>query len=234
MKNDTLSTSPVMDMVKPGYLAITNLLNEDNIRKILAIALARGGEFAEIYAEYAIVNGLSLEERKIRQAQSGISQGIGIRVINGEQTGYAYSESLDFESVSRAARTASTIANHGFSDFNNTLSFNVTEHGNNSPVKIYPDQVETSRKADYLWRANEAGYSQDKRITHVEASIWDAAKVVFIANSEGYCATDQRIMLKLNVGVLAQQNGGRLAGRHGGVGCNAPVAVKAVMLDLSC
>ena len=86
------------------------LLTESNISSILGTALSRGGEIAEIYAEVSLINGISLEENKIRQAQSGVSQGIGIRVLHGEKTGYAYSEIFDLSDILKAAKTAAFIA----------------------------------------------------------------------------------------------------------------------------
>jgi TldD protein len=204
-------------MVKPGYDAITNLLSTENIEKIFAQALNRGGEFAEIYAEYSVVNGLSLEENKIRQAQSGIMQGIGIRVLSGEKTGYAYSERFNMVDLLHAAKTASMIADNQMQP-GRSMNLKAIDVPNNSPIKIYPDDIEIKRKADLLWRANRAAFDEDKRVYQVEGSLWDAMKVVVIANSDGLYAADQRIMLKFNVMVLVEDNGNKQMGHHGGGG----------------
>jgi TldD protein len=213
---ETLITLPVAKMVKPGFDAITNLLSAENIDKILAQALGRGGEFAEIYAEYSVVNGLSLEENKIRQAQSGIMQGIGIRVVSGEKTGYAYSERLDLMDLLQAAKTASMIAD-GAAKYNR-VHLRAIAVPENSPIRIYPEQVEIKQKSDLLWRANKAAFDEDKRIYQVEGSLWDAMKVVIIANSDGGFAADQRTMLRFNLMALIEENGNKQVGHHGGGG----------------
>ncbi len=218
MINESLIKTPVAKMVKPGYDAITDILSIDNIKKIIDQAQSRGGEFAEIYAEYAVINGLSLEENKIRQAQSGIMQGIGIRVISGEKTGYAYSERFDMPSLLHAASTASLIADHSPSSSVNRLEPHIVNTPIYSPVKVYPDEIEVKQKSDLLRRANTAAFDEDKRVYQVEASLWDSMKIVVIANSDGLFTADQRIMLKLNVMALVRENENRQMGHHGGGG----------------
>jgi TldD protein len=214
----SLFPPPIAEMVKPGLDAITALLTPENIDKILSQALSRGGEFAELYAEYSVTNGISLEENKIRQAQSGISQGIGIRVISGEKTGYAYSERFDMSDLLQAANTASAIANQSVLENRKSLIFQAGKVPNYSGIKTYPDEVAVKSKADLLWRANKAAFESDKRVYQVEASVWDAMKVVLIANSDGLIAGDQRTMLRFNTMALVEQNGNKQVGHHGGGG----------------
>jgi TldD protein len=198
--------------------AIGNILSEPNIDKILSAALANGGEFAEIYAEYSVINGVSLEENKIRQAQYGIGQGIGIRVIHGDKTGYAYSERFDVQDLLNTAKTASFIADSPNQFRPAKMDMKAAPSRSNSPVKIYPEHVDTKRKIDLIWRANEAAYTEDARVKQAEVSFWDAIKVVVIANSEGLFVTDERIMLRFNVGALVEENGNKQGGHHGGGG----------------
>jgi TldD protein len=218
MTTESLIKTPIANMVKPGYDGITEILSTENIRIIIDQALSSGGEFAEIYAEYSVVNGLSLEENKIRQAQSGIMQGIGIRVLSGEKTGYAYSERFDMTSLLHAAKTASLIADQAPSSNPTRMNLRVVSTPVFSPVNVYPDELEIKQKADLLWRANKAAFAEDQRVYQVEASLWDSMKVVIIANSEGLFAADQRIMLKLNVMALVRENDNRQMGHHGGGG----------------
>jgi TldD protein len=218
MIQQSLFSHPVAKMVKPGLDALTSILTSENIDKILSQALSRGGEFAELYAEYSVINGISLEENKIRQAQSGIIQGIGIRVISGEKTGYAYSERLDMINLLQAANTASAIADQSLSTSRKNTLLKVSVVPNNSAVRIYPDEVEVKRKADLLWRANKAAFDADKRVYQVEASLWDSMKVVLIANSDGLFVGDQRTMLRFNTMALVEQNGNKQMGHHGGGG----------------
>src|SRR5262245_39579529 len=71
------------------------LLPAGLLEKVLARAMSRGGDFAEVYVERSVTTAVVLEERKIKSAQTGLSQGIGVRVVAGAKVGYAYSDDLD-------------------------------------------------------------------------------------------------------------------------------------------
>ena len=80
-------------------------------RSLSSEALSRGGDYADLYFEYRINHSIVLEEQIIKSATKGVNLGVGVRVISGEKTGYAYSDDLDREHVLKAARTAAFIAN---------------------------------------------------------------------------------------------------------------------------
>src|ERR1044071_9931261 len=73
-------------------------------------ALSRGGDYADLYFEYRINHSIVLEEQIIKSATRGVNLGVGVRVIAGEKTGYAYSDDLNRDNVIKAARTAAFIA----------------------------------------------------------------------------------------------------------------------------
>src|SRR5438093_13494426 len=87
-----------------------NVTNRD-LETYLAEALSRGGDYADLYFEYRINHSVALEEQIVKSATKAISRGVGVRVISGEKTGYAYSDSLEREHILKAARTAAFIAN---------------------------------------------------------------------------------------------------------------------------
>ena len=85
-------------------------LSKETLEKLIAIALQRGGEFAEVYVEYKVRNNIFLEEDKIHGAERGVDMGVGIRVLHGEKTGYAFSDDLSFDKLKQTAEVASLIA----------------------------------------------------------------------------------------------------------------------------
>src|SRR5687767_1352924 len=76
---------------------------------LLSIALARGGDFAELYFESKTTNAITWEDQRVSSANRNVAQGVGIRVVKGDAIGYAYTESLDMEAMRRAADTAARI-----------------------------------------------------------------------------------------------------------------------------
>jgi len=201
--------------IAPGIENIKQAVGDETIRRLLAIALSRHGDFGEIYAEYAVLNTISLEENKIRQALSGTLLGVGIRVLSGEKTGYAYSDSLEFEHLKRAAETASFIAADGKPGAMAPVKITSEDVTNISPIAKYPSDVPSKEKANLLWRANTAGYAADRHIRQVIASVSDSIKFVRIANSDGLLVDNQESLCRLNVSVMAERDGQRQLGYHG-------------------
>src|SRR5512138_3903490 len=80
------------------------------MERLLALALGRGGTFADLYFEHETTSSLLLEEGIIRTATAGVTCGLGVRVVSGERTGYAYTDDLSWPAMARAAETAAHIA----------------------------------------------------------------------------------------------------------------------------
>src|SRR5512145_1533462 len=84
-----------------------------DIESLLGVALSRGGDYADLYFEYTTLNSLNLEEQIVKSANRATRQGVGVRVISGEKTGYAYCDEIDFAAIRKAALTAAHIAQSG-------------------------------------------------------------------------------------------------------------------------
>src|SRR5256885_578889 len=82
-----------------------------DLEAYLSEALSRGGDYADLYFEYRINHSIVLEEQIIKSATKGVNLGVGVRVVSGEKTGYAYSDDLNRENILKAAKTAAFIAN---------------------------------------------------------------------------------------------------------------------------
>ena len=86
-------------------------IDEAMITRVMAELTANGADTADLYFQHQRTNSLAMEDGIVSRANSGISQGVGLRVVIGEQTGYAFTEDLTLESMLAAARTAAAIAN---------------------------------------------------------------------------------------------------------------------------
>src|SRR5262249_14802213 len=80
------------------------------MERLISLALGRGGDFADLYFEHERTSSLLLEEGIIRTASAGVTCGLGVRVVSGERTGYAYTDDLSWSAMARAAETAAHIA----------------------------------------------------------------------------------------------------------------------------
>src|SRR6476620_7794018 len=85
-------------------------ITDRDLESYLAEALSSGGDYADLYFEYVATSSISIDESIVKSATQGVSLGVGIRVISGEKTGYAYSDDLSPEKIRKAAKVAAYIA----------------------------------------------------------------------------------------------------------------------------
>ena len=85
-------------------------VTEADLKKVLTVALEKGGDYADLYFEHSFNNNVSLMDGKVNSCSSNIDFGMGVRVLAGDQSGYAYVEGVTLEEMLRAARTAARIA----------------------------------------------------------------------------------------------------------------------------
>ncbi|HME91555.1 MAG TPA: metallopeptidase TldD-related protein [Myxococcaceae bacterium] len=193
------------------------LLAPSVIEKLLAAAMSRGGDFAEVYLERAVSTAVVLEEQKIKSAQTGLSQGVGIRVIAGAKVGYAYSDDLQDEALDRTARTAALIAQSGGAPKSIQVSRTPTPSFYSVPTPLA--EIEVARKADLVRRADRAAHRFDPRVKQVMATYADQTKRIWIANTEAHFAEDVQDLCRLAVRVVAEgKDGERRSGFFGGGG----------------
>ncbi|MFN7131508.1 MAG: metalloprotease TldD [Myxococcales bacterium] len=206
--------APARPLVKPP---LAPLLPLPTIERLLALGMSRGAEFAEVYVELATSTAIALDEKKIKSAQMGISQGVGVRVVSGAKVGYAYSDDLDDEALERTAKTAALIAAGGGSEQSFRVSRAIAPRFYNVDPPLA--NVEVERKVALLKRAEATARREDSRVTQVTGSYADTTKRIAVANTEGRYSEDQQDLCRLHVSVVVVgKNGERRTGFYGGGG----------------
>jgi TldD protein len=160
---------------------------------------------------------LSLEEQLIKSANRAITQGVGVRVIAGERTGYAYCDEIRPEAIHTAALTAAHIANSAGATTSINVSAGTHKH-DLYPVAHPTSEEPLERKIEMLLRADRTARAYDRRIREVQASVIDEFKVILIATSEGLLIGDVQPLVRMNVSCIADDDGNLQAGRTGGGG----------------
>ena len=103
-------------------------------RRLLSAALSKGGDYADIFCEHTVNNELSLRDGEVNSARSNIDFGVGIRVLSGDRTGYAFSESTRMEDLMRAASTAAEIARDSSSKVSLPEDCTPVDYANHYPL----------------------------------------------------------------------------------------------------
>lgn len=175
------------------------------LKKVISNALSKGGDYADLYFEHTLNNYSTLEDGKVNQAQSNIAYGVGIRVLKGDQTGYAFTEIITPEAMMRAAGTAASIANEAGNTF--AGSMNELTAQNLYPVTTSWENTSVKDKIPFLERANEKIFGLDSKVTKVNASIGDTTSYILFYNSEGIIACDYRPLVYLSINCVMEENG---------------------------
>ncbi|HVN07049.1 MAG TPA: metalloprotease TldD [Bryobacteraceae bacterium] len=182
----------------------------------LSEALSQGGDYADLYFEYLSASAISIDESIVKSASQGVSLGVGVRVLAGERTGYAYSDDLSPEKIRKAARVAACIAAGPASV--ERVSLNEGRRRNLYPVLTAPTETAFTDRVELVKRADRAARAYDGRIFQVQASYADNLRQVLIATSDGVLSWDRQPLARLNVSALARANGGPPQRGHAGGG----------------
>ena len=163
-------------------------IDEILCRKLLAKALSRGGDFADLYFEYAVSNYLGLEDGKVNQSYGDISLGVGIRTVKGDQIGYGFTQDLTGESMMSAAATASTLCDMKATSV--STSFKQVKTGNYYPVSSDFSGIPGKSKLPLLQDINQKCFALSPEIVKVNAGFSSSAKRMLIVTSDGVQAED--------------------------------------------
>src|ERR1700691_4476043 len=182
----------------------------------LAEALSRGGDYADLYFEYVATSSIGIDESIVKSASQGVSLGVGVRVIAGERTGYAYSDDLSPEKIKHAAQVAAMIA-AGPAKIEQTP----LEEGrkrNLYPVLTAPSETAFRERVELAQRADHAARAYDPRVFHVQVTYADRLRQVMVATSDGVLNFDRQPLARMSVLVLAREGNGIPQQGHSGGG----------------
>jgi len=187
------------------------VIDQDVIERTLAVALRTGADFAEIYAEDKRNTSVSLDDGRIEQVTSGRDRGAGIRVINGETTGFAHSSDLSELGLAEAARAAAAAASTGDGG-TRTVSLQSSTPRSVNTVDQYPETVPKAKKVALVQQIDDAARSAGGEIVQVSAGYGDSRKRVLIANSDGVFVTDDIVRVLARISVVADGDAGMQTG----------------------
>ena len=187
-----------------------------DLQKTLGEIMTHNIDQADLYFESSCMESWLLEEGIIKEGSHNINQGIGVRAISGDKTGFAYSDEILLPALTNAANAARTIASSGS---NGTLkawkSNNVPEiYKNDNPM----NSITSNQKVSLLKKVDQLARNKDSRVQQVIASLAGEYTTVLIAGIDGTFTADIRPLIRFNVTVIVEENGNREKGTSGGGG----------------
>jgi TldD protein len=184
------------------------------MEKLLGVALSKGGDFADLFFEHRVNSSLFFEEDIVKNASRGIIQGVGVRVVKGDQVGFAFTEDLTMDSMAEAARTAAAIANDTTAKarVQPVAAMNLK---NLYPVKELASEAALTRKLGFIKEANAAARGYSPKITKVQCFFSDQVKYLAYVNSDGVSWTDAQPTFNFGTVCIAEEGSNRQDGYDG-------------------
>ena len=189
-------------------------LDERQLNATLGSMMQGGVDYADLYFQVSRQESWTVEDGIIREGSFSLDQGVGVRAVSGEKTGFAYSDELMLPALQRAAAAARAIARKGESGALQAWS-------RNQSAPLYPvadptTSITDAQKTAFLNEIEQGTRALDGRIEQVIISLSSCHELVLVAASDGTLAADVRPLVRLNVSVILEQNGRREQGYAGG------------------
>ena len=186
-----------------------NRLDDALKQRVWDKALARGGDFAEIFIEDTDTLGFQLKDGKVADLSKGRRQGIGVRVVANDVFGYAWMDGFDEKNLLDAATTAAQIAESGSRA---VAQVKTVEMGNFYPVDHPASEIDFGQKMVLLHDADDTLRAQDARIVQVGISYGESMRSIRVATTDGIDVTDIQPLIRIGGYVIATEGDKRVMG----------------------
>ncbi|NNE06249.1 MAG: metalloprotease TldD [Xanthomonadales bacterium] len=191
-------------------------LDESDLAKVLGHLMGSSVDAGDLYFQHAAREAWSLEDGLVRNATHSVEQGVGIRAMSGEKTGFAYADEIVMPSLMEASTAARAIARRG-------ASGSVQAWHRPDAKALYRPQdpmlsMDAGQKVDLLRQIDTYARSLDPRVSQVMVSLAASHETILVAAADGSLAGDVRPLVRLSVTVIAEQDGRREQGNDGGGG----------------
>ncbi|MGI8561757.1 MAG: metalloprotease TldD [Luteimonas sp.] len=188
-------------------------LDSTGLERTFGTLLGPGIDFGDLYFQHSRRESWTVEDGIVKDGAHSIEQGVGVRAISGEKTGFAYSDDIDGEALMVAAQSARAIARDGSSQAPSAL---VPGNGRSLyPAQDPIDALDNAEKVEALRRVDRLLRAADPRVQQVMVSLSGGVDTILVARSDGVLAGDVRPLVRLNVQVIVEQDGRRESGYAG-------------------
>ena len=213
-------TASLLSIAEDHFLN-QNQLTLNHAEQVLGTAWCKGADAADVYFQTISSESWVLEDGIVKEGAFHQDQGVGIRTMKGEQTGFAYSEEIALPELMNAAKAARSIVKQGQS---RTVSVSSSQK---IQAPLYPtvnpsEQTKPEEIIALLQLLDKTARAEDPLVTQVIASFSSNHQIILVMASDGTLAADSRPLCRLNVSVIVDKEGRRERGSSGGGGRDYP------------
>ena len=206
---------PALEVAQNMILSPAGMAQTD-LQGLLSQIMRHAVDDADLYFQLSHFESWSLEDGIVKEGVHSIEQGVGVRAISGEKTGFAYSDEIVLPALTQAATAARAIARSGQQGVVKSWT---SKPGHDLYVPLDPlATLQDKDKIVLLEMLDAEARRMDPRVRQVMVSLAGSQEIVLIAASDGTLAADIRPLVRLNISVIAEQNGRREQGGSGGGG----------------
>ena len=204
-----------LNLVSEQLLAANGLKHQD-LFAILGQLAERRLDYGDLYFQSSYHESWVLEDRIIKDGSYNIDQGVGVRAVSGEKTGFAYADQISLQALEQSARAARTIVRDNGDGKVKTLG--AVEYPALYTSVDPLQSMSREEKLDILRRVDKIAREADKRVQEVSASLTGVYELILVAATDGTLAADVRPLVRLSVSVQVEEDGKRERGASGGGG----------------
>ena len=212
---NVMSHGTALEMARTELLDAAGITDRD-LEHALGLLMRGDVDNADLYFQIARQESWSIEDGIVKGGAYSIEQGVGVRAMAGEKTGFAYSDEIVVPALNQAAEAASAIVRRGQQGRVKAWQARAG-HRLYPPVDPLPSLADEEKVA-LLQRVDREVRALDPRVKQVVASLAAAHEVIFICASDGGLAADVRPLVRFNISVIVEHNGRREQGVAGGGG----------------
>ncbi|WP_348769356.1 metalloprotease TldD [Buchnera aphidicola] len=203
-----------LELVSESLLT-SNKLNHQNLLEILEDISIHGLDYGDLYFQSRIYESWVLENRIIKEGVYHLDQGVGVRAISGEKTGFAYTDQISIEAIRKSAKMAKSIIDI---KKNKIISKIFTEK---KPCSFYDilnplDTFTATEKTNLLYKVDHIARKLDHRVVQVNATLSGSYEKILVASTDGELASDIRPLVEFSISVIVEENGKIERGKSGG------------------
>ena len=190
-------------------------LDNQKIQKVMNNLNHKNIDYSDLYFQYSKNEFFAIEDGAVKNASFNIDNGCGVRAVSGDKTAYAYTDEVNFQTLSQSCEIINALRSQG-------QNKSVPQINSNKPRQLYPNIdpiINTGeKKIEILKKLESLAFSRDKRIIKVSASIAAEYDAILIANKFSDMKSDIRPLVRLSLSIIIEDKNRREIGTAGGGG----------------
>ena len=206
----------LMDIAEANLLTPYGL-DTNKLDRVFDHLVGSKTDLADLYFQSKRSEGWVLEDSIIKSGSYSISQGVGVRAVSGEKSGFAYSDEISMDALLASAKSASAISKAGQ---NGRVQ---SWHRQNAFAPLYTpdnplDTLTESEKIELLRLADTTARAASPYVEQVIANVVAVHETILIADHNGHLSADVRPLVRMSVTVIIEKDGKRESAGSGGGG----------------